>query len=180
MPETTHEIKNHDEIIKQLTQILITFAKDSNPYQTDVYLYYNTETQTARLDTFVNVGGNSWLDDDHYTIYRDTEHFDKWYDYFETSELAYCLDIRQTDFENEVKEFLELDEEDKQDYKINYSDALNYILSREDYTDKLTNIYKQYIDEMQPEYVQQAENIINEWEQENFGVPEFTGTEDEC
>ena len=62
-------IKNREEIVDKLVDMLVQFDKDCNSYQTDVYLYYDKENQSAELDTFVNVGGNSWLNDDHYTIY---------------------------------------------------------------------------------------------------------------
>ena len=53
-------IKNREEIVDKLVDMLVQFDKDCNSYQTDVYLYYDKENQTAELDTFVNVGGNSY------------------------------------------------------------------------------------------------------------------------
>ena len=74
--DKTIEIKNYDEIRENLADMLVQFDKDANTdYQTDVYLYYDEKEKTARLDTFVNVGGNSWLNDDHKTIYTDKEHY---------------------------------------------------------------------------------------------------------
>ncbi len=67
-------IKNRAEVLAQLVEILKDFDKCMNEYQTDVYAYYNDATETVELDTFVNVGGNSWLNDDHITIYTDTEY----------------------------------------------------------------------------------------------------------
>lgn len=160
----SREIKNREEVVEQLTEILMDFAKRCNQYQTDVYLYYNAETETAELDTFVNVGGNSWLNDDHYTIYRDKEHFEDWTDYYtETSEFAEGLDMEWSDFEEEVIEFLDLDADEKEDYKIDYHDALNYIKSRDDYVEKLIEVYEDYIEEIRSEYAEQAEEIISNW-----------------
>ena len=62
-------IKNRIEVVQQLAELLRKFDIELNQYDTDVYLYYNSESQTATLDTFVNVSGREWLDDDHYTIY---------------------------------------------------------------------------------------------------------------
>lgn len=86
------ELNNHNELVNELTDMLITFDKECNQYQTDVYLYYDKENNTALLDTFVNVGGNSWLDDDHFTIYHDSQHYEDWSDYYtEISEFAWGL-----------------------------------------------------------------------------------------
>ena len=49
------KITNREEIVEQLTEMLIQFDKDARMYQTDVYLYYDSENQTAELDTFVMV-----------------------------------------------------------------------------------------------------------------------------
>ena len=69
-------INNREEIVEQLAEMLVSFAKARNLYQTDVYLYYDEATCTASLDKYENVGGNSWLDDAHYTIYIDRPHYD--------------------------------------------------------------------------------------------------------
>lgn len=78
-------IINYEQIIEQLATMLRQFDVDLNSYQTDVYMYVD-DNGVASLDTFVNVGGNSWLDDDHITIYSDREHHDDIYDYFDTIE----------------------------------------------------------------------------------------------
>jgi hypothetical protein len=161
------ELKNRKEIVEELTEILMDFDRKKNKYQTDVYLYYDEETQTAKLDTFVNVGGNSWLDDEHYTIYRDMEHHENWSDYYcNDGDFAWGLDMSNDDFEKEVIEYLDLDEGDKEDYQIQYIDAYNYIKTREDYMDKLIEVYKKSIDEARADYAEQAELIISEWEEE--------------
>ena len=67
-------LKNHDEIYEALVEQLKEFAISKNKYQTDVYLYVKDGKGT--IDTFTNVGGNSWLNDDHITIYSDKEHFE--------------------------------------------------------------------------------------------------------
>ena len=161
------ELKNREELVEQLTEMLMDFAKDCNQYQTDVYLYYDEETQTATLDTFINVGGNSWLDDDHYTIYHDTEHYENWRDYYcNDGDFAWGLDMSNDDFEKEVIEYLNLDDDEKEDYQIQYIDAYNYVISRDDYMDKLIELYKESIEENRADYVEQAEQIISDWEEE--------------
>lgn len=46
-----------------------------------------------------------------------------------------------------------------------YIDAYNYIKTREDYVDKLVEVYKESIDEARADYAEQAERIISEWEE---------------
>ena len=71
------QISNYDQILDELVNLLIDFDFDQNEYQTDVYMYIG-EDGKARLDTFINVGGNSWLNDDHITIYSDKPHYEGW------------------------------------------------------------------------------------------------------
>lgn len=68
-------IKNHDQVVERLTQIIVNFQKRLNGFQTDVYGYLNKDG-TIRLETFINVGGNSWKNDGHILVYSDYEHAD--------------------------------------------------------------------------------------------------------
>jgi len=84
---TTIIIKNRDEIVEQLTNLLKAFTVCPCDYQRDIYLYLDANG-CAKLDVFVNPGGNSWRNDDHHTIYTDmgvgTDLFgDEVYDVFE-------------------------------------------------------------------------------------------------
>lgn len=76
------EIINRAEIINELAEMIMQFDKERSDYCTDVYLYYDAENKTARLHLFGNPGGQSWIDDDHYTIYSDTAHFNTVFDFF--------------------------------------------------------------------------------------------------
>lgn len=156
-------IANEDELIKELTEMLKQFDKDMNSYQTDVYLYYDETTQTATLDTFVNVGGNSWLADDHYTIYCDKEHYDDWGDYYQDEGyIADVLDISLEQLHTETKRYHNYDDEDIADPEIEpvYSEIEEYTNSRDDYSEKLLKDYYDYIDGLESEYAQKAEEII--------------------
>lgn len=72
------------------------------------------------------------------------------------------------DFKEEVIDYLDLDDDEKEDYEIEYIDALDYIESREDYTEKLIEVYEGSIDEQRSDYAERAEDIISEWEMENL------------
>lgn len=83
------EIKNAKELRAELREMLINFMINANEHETDVYLYLDEETSTGELYEFVNVGGKSWLDDDHITIYTDHQHNEDMYDvYNNISEIA--------------------------------------------------------------------------------------------
>lgn len=155
-------IKNRDEIIEQLAKMLIQFDKDMNGYQTDVYLYYNKENQTATLDTFVNVGGNNWLDDDHYTIYCDKEHYENVFNWYNNvQELAESLEISLDQLRTETMAYLEIDEAD---YELTYDDAREYLETKAEYMDKLKSAYFDGLDEMQADYISKAELLLKEFE----------------
>ena len=127
------EIKNIEEITAKLAEMLKQFDIELNRYQTDVYLYID-ENGTATLDTFVNVGGNSWINDDHYTLYRDKEHFDTIYDTFTTvAELADAAGIDMQTIEHkfgdcadwaDVRDFIRENEEYAENVECAYIDCL--------------------------------------------------------
>ena len=66
-------LKNKEAVLEALIEQIKEFEISLNEYQTDVYLYIDDDGN-GTIDTFTNVGGNSWLNDDHFTIYRDREH----------------------------------------------------------------------------------------------------------
>lgn len=162
------EIKNRDQIIEQLAEMLLQFDKDENGYQTDIYLYYNEEKQTAELDTFVNVGGNSWLDDDHYTIYTDKEHNNGIWDYYQSvEELAEYSGISLDDLRNRVIANLELDDDEAADFELDYYEARGYLQQNNEAMEKLTASYFEALEELKPEYHERAEFIMNNFDQEH-------------
>ena len=156
------EIVNRDAIVEQLTELLMKFDKECNQYQTDVYLCFDRDTNTATLDTFVNVGGNSWLNDDHYTIYCDREHHEDWSNHYcNNGDFAWGLDMSVEDFNKEVFDFLDLDDDERADYDIEWCDKYEYVKSRHDYCEKLIAVYEDYIDEQRAEYAERAEEIFD-------------------
>lgn len=165
-------IKNRKEVVEKLTEMLVDFAKAMRNYQTDVYLYYNTEEQTAELDTFVNVGGNSWLNDDHYTIYRDTQWNEDIFDSYDNEgdllAAATNYDEKKSsgimdEITKQIAEELEIDIED---VVISYFDIRDYIKNDDELMENLSNAHSDLIDDMRPEYAEQAENIISRFEEE--------------
>lgn len=154
-------ITNREEIVERLAELLMQFDKEQNSYQTDVYMYIDEETGAAALDTFVNVGGNSWLDDDHITIYTDNEHFDSMYDYYcNDGDFADALDMEHTELQKEAAQPLIDRDEAEEGYEPDWHEIKEYIETREDYVEKLTECYYDSIEEMRSDYINRAEEIV--------------------
>lgn len=154
------ELKNRQAVIEQLTEMLMQFDKDFNGYNTDVYLYYNEETKTAELDTFVHVG-NSWRDDDHVTIYTDSCHYDDIYEHINYIENAVseALDTDIDDIKKAVAEWMDIDVDDVDEYNIaKWVEEFHY--------EKMHKYYNEwFVDEYRSDYVERAEMIIERFEE---------------
>ena len=157
------KINNYNEILEELTDIFMGFDKDCNTYQTDVYFYYDHKSKMASISTFVNVGGNSWLDDDHYTIYTDKEHYDdgmwSYYNNADTAEIASVLSITEDSLCKEIKAYYEYEDDDE----LTPREIEKYIeTERGDYLKILTDEYNSYFEDNRYEYSQKAENILED------------------
>ena len=160
------ELKNREEVVKVLASMLRGFDVEMNSFETDVYLYYNAEEKTAELDTFVNAGGNSWLNDDHETIYRDDCHFDSMYEvgFQSISDLAEAVGLSEKELIAKTADFLGFDEDDDLD-EIDYWDVVSFIKSDCDLSDKVKAAFAEWIDEQGEDYESKADDIIREWEE---------------
>lgn len=142
------DIKNSAALTEQLRTIVESAAIECRNYQTDVYLYINEETGAGELCEFTNVGGNSWLDDDHITIWRDREHTESPYDACtEVGDFASVLDIPYDEMIRAAKEWyankydLEVDEVE--------DDDIDWIVIRDmiDSTDPLREAYDAWFED---------------------------------
>lgn len=162
-------IKNRVEIVEQLAELLRKFDIELNKYDTDVYLYYNSESQTASLDTFVNASGREWLDDDHYTIYTDRQHPDKAVDSFNTiEEIAEAIGMTESKLLERTKKYLDLNDEEYKDW-LN-SSTLNIWLDVADfvncyYSVEIQKAYEKLLDNLNTEYEATADEIISGFEE---------------
>lgn len=153
------EIKNRDEIIDELTEMLMDFDKDMKRYQTDVYCYIDDEGN-ATLDEFVNVGGNSWRDDEHYVVCVDREHYESEFDAFQDMCIwASAIGISEEDLIKEVAESEEMDEDEVDHYTVR-----DYIEHKDNYMEKIHNDYCEDIDEHRDNYYDRACELISELE----------------
>lgn len=157
-------ISNYDEVLDNLTEMLKEISKDVQDYQTDVYLYIGMDDDgkvTAELDDFQNVGGNAMLGDDHICIHS-TEpcsedicglavpdgHLDSY---------AEVLKMTPEELENNVREYHELDE----DEKVEVYQIKDYIRSEDDLMDMVNAELDRMVEEQSPEYRRLAEEILD-------------------
>ena len=155
-----YDIENFDEINEELIELLKQFDKERNEYDTDVYLYYDEDTNTAKLDTFVNPGGNSWLDDDHYTIYTDKQHYDSFMDWYggEISVISDVLNVSEEQLYQETANYFNIGDIDN----VYYSDIEKYVTNNESYNNILYDNYCRYIDnDYNENYSELAEFIFD-------------------
>ena len=154
------ELKNRAEIVAELAKMLREFDLALNPYDTDVYLYYDKAEKTAEVDTFVNPSGRSWLDDDHDTIYTDYEHHTTYFDGFDNlGDLADAVGIRKEELIKKAAKYADIDVED-----VDYHEVARFIKSDDNLMEKLHEAYKICLDELEDNYDERADYIISEWE----------------
>lgn len=157
-------LKNHKAIVDKMANLLRGFDYDLCDYQQDVYLYYDADTQTAELDVFVNVGGDSYLNDDHCTIHVDKEHFDNVFDrVLEDSDdkiqtLADILDITRQDLVQQTAKHFGYDVDDVDDWSV-----IDYVKSNDDYYTAIWDAYDDMLDDRMCDYYDQAADIIDRW-----------------
>lgn len=157
-------IKNREQVIEQLAELLKQFDKECSHYQTDIYMYVDDDGNGS-LDTFVNVGGNSWLNDDHFTIYSDKEHLDAYNGYFNDADTEFFAEIcglPVEQIEKETREYLGWDADDE----LRSSDVYQYIVHNDNYSEQLQAVYEQAVDEKSSEYYENAEIIFSNFEEE--------------
>jgi hypothetical protein len=139
------------------------FDKELNKeYETDVYLYYDKDTQTATLDTYANVDGNSWIDDDHYIIYTDEPHYRGFWDFFDYEQdmhLIFGLDSSE-ELDDLVRGYFNMEP----DERITVADYIEFVNNTPSFYNMIYETYKESIDEMRNEYQIEAKEILDRFE----------------
>ncbi len=150
-------IRNEDEIISQLEEILKKNSIEMPPYQEDIYLYID-EKGIGSLETFTNVGGNSWLNDDHYTVYSMPQHYEAIIDTFQSiEEIADAVDIPVDELIEEVATYFDYD--DIED--VDYNDVARY--AEDVYEDEIYQAYIDIVESLDTDYHWDACQIWDEF-----------------
>ena len=156
-------ITNWTDLVSELADRMMQADIDCNRYQTDVYMYLHKDG-SAEISDFVNVGGNSWLDDAHITVWIDHEHNEDYLDWYTSvTEIADMLDLTVS----QVKEIVYNDmfpqgDDDITISDIDYADIVHYIksgktMTADEWSDCLFDAYAENIRELYPEYLERAE-----------------------
>lgn len=148
---------NEGKLVDDLAELLWEFAKNMRPYQTDVYLYLDEEGKPY-LDTFVNVGGNSWLNDDHLVIYRDEEHHDSIFEPWDNiGDLADAVKMTKEELVAKVR----ADREICEDEDVEFWDCTQYIKDHDNLMDELQASYEEILNEYSGDFRDQAQDIVD-------------------
>ena len=169
-------IKNRDEIVDKVTEMLMEFESCCNEYQTDIYLYYDEKAQTATVDTFVNPGGTSYKNDGHYLLYTDkgaVDHkFEEWFNYVTTpDEYAELFGMKTDELAASVKADCDID--DTED--VTAADILYYMKHCQ--REKLDEVHMKSIKQNRDYFEEEANFIMERFEAEH--ADEFENDEDE-
>lgn len=160
-------INNYDELVDTLAQKMMQADIDCNLYRTDVYLYLK-EDGTWELYDFINVGGNSWLDDDHITVWIDDQHYNDYLDWCTTiNEFAEVLEITVNELQKTVYNYMYPEGDDWFEVgNIDYTEVYKYIRDLETETAKkwdhaLFEAFKDCVESNFREYVNSAQEALN-------------------
>ncbi len=155
-------ITNWTDLVSELVDRMMQADIDCNRYQTDVYMYLNKDG-SARISDFVNVGGNSWLDDDHITVWIDHEHTEDYLDWYTSvTEIADMLDLTNRQVKEIVYTDTHMEDAGLEISDIDYADIVQYIkagktMTADEWRDCLFDAYAENIRELYPEYLERAE-----------------------
>lgn len=157
-------INNRTEVVDKLADILQQFDLEHTDYQEDVYLYLD-EDGNGTLTVYENPGGNSWLNDKHYTIYRKPSCCSGKInpeEYWTT--IKDFADVLGMTEESLIQEAAEYFEEDDLDY-IGFSEVVQYLI--ETNYEHIEQCYKDYVIlENRSGYLENADYILECFEDE--------------
>lgn len=146
-------IENTEEIQQRLTEMLMEDAKEMCGYQRDIYMYID-DNGLASLEWFVNVGGNSWIDDDHILLHVCRQHYEGIEDsIYGTQMLAEIIGMSEDELTDHASEDLEIGRED-----VDYDDCFRWAFSH--YGDQIREWYEGCIDDAAPDYADLADEIL--------------------
>lgn len=153
-------IKNGAELRRRLIDRLRENEIEERPYQIDLYLYLNDDG-IAELEDFTNIGGNSWLNDDHYTLCVFREHLDKGYfrDNPEISDLAAAIGMEEDELIGITAKHYDLDTEN-----VRYGDVQHFIAETDRLLIRLIDWYRYYVGEWDFGVI--ADEILSAFEKE--------------
>lgn len=168
MPKTAErdhmkELKNRQAVIDQIVGMLMAHDIDHTCYQEDIYLYID-DKGVGTVETFTNVGGNSWLDNDHITVYCMKEDHSDWTDFAPNmSDIAEVLGWSLNSLKERTAAWMcesgwQYDAKD-----VNYQDVRQFIDQHPVLLNQIKDAEEQYIKHnLCSEYQDKAEMLLDE------------------
>lgn len=160
------EIKNRSEVVERLAELMAKFEAECATYDIDIYAYYNDETGEVELTGYDNIGGNSWINDNHITLYTVKGSNcgllgSEFYATVEDIADGLCMTAEELLKETIDDGLIDEDEEieDADDFK---HEICKYVKSMHSYMDMLQSVYKDAFD--MDEIRARAEDCIAELE----------------
>lgn len=160
------ELRNGCDVLDAIVEAKMDHDIRCCKYQEDVYLYID-DNGTGSIEIFVNVGGNSWIDDDHITVCCMKEYLGDWTDTFETEDaIASVLDCSCEHLIESVREWLEATTGDQYEQdEIKYNDVYDYVRAHQPILDKIMDAREYVIRyECKNDYYQWAEEVLRDTE----------------
>lgn len=162
------ELKNRQAIVEEIIRMMMEHDMDHTRYQEDIYLYLYDDG-TGEVTTFANVGGNSWLNDDHITVYQMPELYTDWTDF--VPEIGDIANVLEWDV-NTLKERAaawrcesgwQYDADD-----MDYQDIRDFLNAHPSLLDQIKDAEETYIKtELYSEYMDKAEMLLDSALEEN-------------
>lgn len=154
-------LKNYDEVLDGLKNILKDLDLRNSEHQIDIYLYLSKDG-SGTLDTFYNVGGNSWINDDHICIYQRQPRCDElWSDGdWDMDDILTALNKNKKDIFEELRSAGKIDE-DSDIEDISDEDYRYYIRKNQEYNNILNEETAEGND-INGVYYEQARGIFEE------------------
>lgn len=160
-------ITNRNEVFDKLVEILKRLEIEMRPFETDVYAYYDSETGMVELMEYENVGGHSYLDDQHYTMHccPDSSCKDIFDVYTDEEDIIYiisdCDEKKAQKLTEEIKIWAE-----ENDCDFDYHAVEIYVKRNDSLLKILEEAYADYVNADEDGVLsRRAEDILTEYEE---------------
>lgn len=154
-------LKNRQEIVEKLADMILELEIERNRFEVEIYLYVD-EDGNGSLEFFQNPGGNSWRDDDHYVIYTCREFCSgdsAVINEYELDDIFDVLGIGRNELMARAAKHFGYDEEYMDD-----SNIYSYIEEEDELMQKIIDDYDDNLRENTADYLDAAERAMEEYE----------------
>lgn len=154
------KISNYNAVLEELVSMMMEHDRDHTPYQEDVYLYI--EDGEGSLYLFANVGGNSWLDDDHITVMQLREDLTDWSDFVPNlGDIATVLGWSVVSLKERAAAWHCESGWQYDACDMDYHDIRNFIEANPVLMNQITEAENDYIEDSRSEYAERARMALD-------------------